>query len=455
MLSISGRRYNTNIQLILLGLILVLIVHSCNKTPDRPNIVLFLADDLSYADLSYHGHPVVQTPNVDLLAGEGVSLTHMFTPTAMCAPSRSALYTGLYPHRNGCHMNHGKVKKDMQSLPHYLKPLGYHVALVNKRHVGPAKAFPFDYVHKDSVEFYLEGLNGEPFCLIYASDEPHGPHSDGRIKEGDVQVPPTWINSPEARKKYARYLNDVEKMDAEFGSLITMLKNKKLYEDAVCIFTSDHGYEYFAKWTCYENGLRVPFFIKWKQLEAGTNNHAMIHFVDVLPGIVELAGGSPPQNIDGSSFIGVLIQGETEHRDLIFGCHTNRGIISGNAYPVRSVRNRQWKYIRNLNADSLFQNVLTHGWTFSEEDAGPVWKSWKKAAEKDDMIAERVHFLVKRPTEELYDLLNDPFELENLAGDPGYADIKSNLSASLDQWMEMQGDHGLETEMKVPIWKAK
>ena len=440
----------------LYGLIFLFSLYSCNKEGERPNLILFLADDLSYEDLSCYGHPVVRTPHVDQFAKEGLNMTHMFTSTAMCAPSRSALYTGLFPHRNGCHMNHGKVKEGVSSLPHYLKPLGYHVALVNKKHVRPAEAFPFDYVHLDSVALYLSSLNREPFCLIYASDEPHGPHSEGRITGSDIrQLPLTWVDTPEARNKYASYLNDVELMDAEFGALIALLKKQDLYENSVSVFTSDHGYEYFAKWTCYETGLRVPFIIRWNALEPGTQNHAMAGFIDILPTFVELAGGSAPANIDGSSLKEVFLQNKSEHRDFIFGSHTNRGIISGKAYPVRSVRDRQYKYIRNLTSDSLFQNILTHGRTYNPDDAAPVWKSWLKLAEEDTTISKRVNSLVKRPPEELYDLKNDPYELNNLADDPAYAEIKSKLSLELDQWMKDQGDKGMEAEMSVPLWKAK
>ena len=439
---------------IILGLISVFSLLACESDTENPNIVLFLADDLSYADLGCHDHPVVRTPHVDQLAKEGLSLTHMFTPTAMCAPSRSALYTGLYPHRNGCHMNHGSVRENISSLPYYLQPLGYRVALVNKRHIKPATAFPFDYVHKDSVEQYIQSIGGESFCLIYASDEPHGPHMDGRIKEADVSVPPTWVDTPEARDNYARYLNDVEAMDTEFGSLINLLKKEGLYEDAVTIFTSDHGFEYFAKWSCYEAGLRVPFFIRWNKIKPGTTNQAMVSFIDILPTLVELSGGPVPDNIDGKSAISVLLDHKEEHRDLIFGAHTNRGIISGKAYPIRSVRDRRFKYIMNLNSDNLFQNILTHGRTYRQEDAGPVWKSWSSLANEDPATADRVSFFLKRPKEELYDLLNDPNELNNLAEDPALLEIKSSLKSSLEKWMKEQGDNGLASEMEVPLWKS-
>lgn len=437
--------------------ILLLMLFSCSRQlPEKPNIVLYLADDLSWWDLGCTGNEVVQTPNVDLLAAEGISMTHMFTSSTMCSPSRSALYTGLFPHRNGCHMNHGQVKEGIQSLPHYLGPLGYHVALAGKRHINPPAAFPFDYIshHPDSVSAYIQGLNGEPFCLVFASHDPHAPHMEGRITADDVSVPPHWLDTWEARDLLARYMNDIEAMDREFGGLAGVLKDHELYQDAVLIFTSDHGFEHFSKWTCYDAGLRVPCMIRWNGvLEGGSENHAMASFVDFLPTFVEMAGASVPQDIDGLSFLDVITDDLPEHRDLIFGTHTNRGIISGKAYPIRSVQDSEFKYIRNLAHDSIFQNINTHGRTWDPEDASPTWASWLKLAEEDESVTERVRHYRQRPAEELYKLAEDPWELNNLAGDPQYASIKEALKVELEQWMKEQGDLGMESELAVPLWK--
>ena len=116
---------------------------SARETPldprqDRPNILILLADDLGYYDTHCNGHPIVRTPHLDRLAAEGMRFENAFTCTAMCAPSRSTLYTGLYTHRHGCHMNHGQVKPGTRSLPHYLTSLGYRVALAGKTHIARA-----------------------------------------------------------------------------------------------------------------------------------------------------------------------------------------------------------------------------------------------------------------------------------------------------------------------------
>jgi uncharacterized sulfatase len=353
-------------------------------------------------------------------------------------------------------MNHGSVNDGIQSLPHYLKPHGYHVALAGKRHIKPREAFPFDYIdrHPDSISAFIHGLNGEPFCLVYASNDPHSPHREGRIKAEDVSVPPHWLDTWEARDLLARYMNDVEAMDAEFGELVNVLKDNELYQDAVLIFTSDHGFEYFSKWTCYDAGLRVPCLIRWEvALEGGSENHAMASFVDFLPTFVEMAGGTVPPEIDGISFLRVLEDALPEHRDLIYGTHTTRGIISGKAYPVRSVQDREFKYIMNLAPDSIFQNIVTHGRTWDPEDASSTWASWLQLAEQDESVAERVRHYRQRPPEELYNLAEDPWELHNLAGDPTYENMKETLKSDLEQWMQEQGDLGIKSELAVPLWK--
>ena len=440
---------------LLLGIILFGLFSCSRQLPVKPNMVLYIADDLSWWDLGCTGNEVVKTPNVDLLAAEGMSMTHMFTPSTMCAPSRSAMYTGLFPHRNGCHMNHGQVKEGIQSLPHYLKPLGYHVALAGKKHIKPAGSFPFDYInhHPDSVSIYIEGLNGEPFCLIYASHEPHAPHMEGRITAEEVTVPPHWLDTWESRDLLARYMNDIEAMDSEFGKLVEVLKDYELYQDAVVIFTSDHGFEHFSKWTCYDAGLRVPCMIRWRGVDGGSENHAMVSFVDFLPTFVDMAGGTTPPGIDGISFLDVITDNLPEHRDLVFGTHTTRGIISGKAYPIRSVRDREFKYIMNLASDSIFQNVNTHGWTWDPEDASGTWASWLKLAEEDESVTDRVRHYRQRPAEELYNLAEDPWELRNLAGEPQFASRKEKLKQDLVQWMMEQGDLGMESEQAVPLWK--
>lgn len=107
----------------------------------RANFVLILSDDHGIDEAGCYGNTVIKTPNVDTLAQQGMLFRNAFTTTAMCTPSRSSLYTGLYPRRNGAHQNHSAAREGVQSLPHYLEPLGYRVMLAGKRHIKPEQVF--------------------------------------------------------------------------------------------------------------------------------------------------------------------------------------------------------------------------------------------------------------------------------------------------------------------------
>lgn len=425
--------------------------HRDQATKQQPNFFIYLADDLSYGDLGITGNPYVSTPTIDAFAKEAISFSSMYTPTAMCAPSRSALLTGLYPHNNGCHMNHGSIKDGVSTLPSYLRELGYQVALVGKKHIQPLRLFPFDYVAYDSLDAYLSEVS-QPVCVIYASNEPHGPHTYGIHDSTKVVIPHKWLDTPSTRKQLGGYYNDIKTMDEELKNYTSTIKKYKLDEHAVTIFTSDHGFEYFAKWSCYEAGLRVPFYLKANGINFKTSKvEQLTSFVDITPTLIELAGGKATDDLDGRSLVLLLQNQDTILHKYIYGAHTTRGIYSGYAYPIRSITDGKWKYIRNLNYKSQFQNILTNGWNF---DATPTTGSWADWLSIKDSKSEGHHWATMyqhRPYDELYNLSKDPNELNNLAADTKLESTKSKLSKELDNWMLKQGDKGMASEMSVAL----
>lgn len=421
--------------------------YSGNAKEPKPNMVLFLADDQSVWDLGCYGNSVIRTPKMDQLASEGLRFKRAFTATAMCAPSRSMLYTGLFPHRNGCHMNHGKTLAGVKSLPQYLKPLGYRVVLAGKTHIGPRSVYPFEYISPENIDEVI--LGKQPYCLIIASDEPHTPHQQGKYKAEDVPVPPYIPDIPAIRKELAGYYTDIDSLDLELGQALDLVKTSGKEKDTLFIYTSDHGNSLMSKWTCYESGLRIPMIVRWPgHIQPGSETAAMIGLVDVLPTFIEIAGGKAPAEIDGQSFLDVLTGKEKEHRKWIYGTHTNQGIISGKPFPVRSVRNERYKYIRNLNPSGQSSNTVTH-LDGKEVEVGGVWGEWKETAKTDAKAAELLARVMTRSAEELYDLQQDPWELKNLANDPALDAVKTDLSTELDRWMKQQGDRGMEAELAV------
>lgn len=417
------------------------------RAQGKPNILIIFGDDHSQGDLGCYGNKLVQTPNLDRIAAEGMRCTSVFTATAMCSPSRSTMYTGLYPHRHGCHMNHGAVRAGTKSIPHYLGQLGYRVGLAGKTHIKPMEAFPFKRIPGKDKDLDFAGIDdflsdGNPFCLVVASNEPHSPHRKARVRAEDVVVPPNVVDTPETREDFAAYYADIEHLDRQVGQTLALLRKRGMDENTLVIYAGDHGYHYFAKWTCYDAGLRAPFLARWPgTIKANSVSEAMISFVDILPTLIQVAGGKPVPALDGRGFLPVLNGTETKHHDMICGAHTTRGIKNGSTYPIRCVRTRDYKYIRNLAPANTFENVLTRG---------PEWEAWKRKAQTDSFAASRVKMYQHRPAEELYDLRSDPWELVNKAGEPGQTGRLASMRSMLTDWMKQQGDTGLQAELAVP-----
>jgi len=420
---------------------------SSPRPTEKPNIVLVIADDHTMRDSGCYGNKVVKTPNIDRLAREGMRFTRAFTATAMCAPTRSVLYTGLYPVRNGAYPNHSRVYPGTKSLPHYLKEVGYRVGLAGKRHIGPVESFPFEYLQRTVavVDEFIRSCNDQPFCLVIATNDPHAPwKKGGPYDPAEIELPPYLVDTPETRQAVANYYTDVSSMDEEVGTYIEVIRKHDLQENTLLIYTSEQGAQLpHGKWTCYDVGLAVEFIARWPGwIQPGSVSDAMIHYVDVTPTLIDAAGGKPIQGLDGTSFLDVLLGKRDQHRNVVYGVHTTRGIIDGSeCYPIRSVRTATHKYIMNLNADTPFRNVLI------SKDGENYWRSWVEKAKTDAEAARLVTMYQHRPAEELYDLRRDPYELNNIAADPANRELVASLRKRLEDWMRRQGDHGVETEM--------
>lgn len=444
----------------------------------QPNFVLFLADDMTWRDLGVMGNEDVLTPHLDRLAAEGMTLTRLFTGTAMCSPTRQQLYTGLYPARNGAYPNHSVVYEGTRSLVHHLENLGYRVALKGKRHFGPADSFSFEYLggiaHDpgpgvgldldiEKIRTFIGETGNDPWCLVVASNQPHTPwnRGDPGLYDADaLTLPPNLVDLPETREAITRYYGEITYMDRQLGQVAAVLEETKQERNTLFMWTNEQGFGLpFAKWTNYDAGLRATAIVRWPgRIRPGTRSSALVEYVDVVPTLVEIAGGNPGETdtgregaadggrgFDGRSFLPVLL-GETDHhKDYVFGIQTTRGIHHGSeAYPIRSVRDDRYKLIWNLASERTFENILT-------ESGGPggLWKHWREAAKTDPHAASLVHRYKHRPEYELYDLENDPYERVNLYGVAKETERVRILQTKLEEWMNQQGDLGLETEMRA------
>lgn len=433
----------------------------------KPNILLFISDDQSWEDVGCYGNRQVKTPNIDRLAKEGMRFTRCFTATAMCAPTRQQLYTGVFPVRNGAYPNHSRVKDGTRSIVHHLRALGYRVGLAGKTHFGPRESFPFENLSSKKFDFerierFLRRGSGQPYCLVFASNEPHAPWDQGQRGSYDPEkltLPPYFVDTPAARQGLADYYMEITFMDGQVGRCMDMVRESGQEESTLFIFTSEQGSPFPAgKWSCYDTGLRTALVMRWpRRIRSGAVAHAMVQYVDILPTLVEAAGGDPTQvdtglpgaphggrGFDGRSFLNVLDGKTDQHCDEVYGVHTTRGIIAGSeCYPIRSIRTERYHYIRNLKPDPPFQNIIT------ERGFRGIWKSWLDAAKTDPDAARKVKRYQYRPAGELYDVLSDPYELNNLANDPAHRELMDSLGKKLRAWMEQQGDRGNETELQA------
>ncbi len=417
-------------------------------TAPRPNIVVFISDDHSLLDSAPYGATDIRTPNLTRLAAEGVKFTHAFTASPSCGPSRTALLTGLWPARNGAEPNHKPKNPGVASLPPVLHALGYEVAAIGKvAHNDFAKYHDFDFATGPNVgvtetaavaKFLAERDASKPLCLFVGTRHPHTPWLDASAYDpAQIKLPPTFVDTPGTREQRARYAASVTEADRLLGE-VRALAQQHLPADTVFIYTADHGAAWpFAKWDLYDASTRVPFLVAWPgHLKPATNSDAMICLPDLIPTFIDLAGGQVPAGLDGRSFASVLRGTATAHRERVFATCTGDGDF--NVYPIRSVRTRDWKYIRNLHPE--FQHHTHISRSSGEPNGIQYWRTWLAAAERNPAAAAVVQRYIERPAEEIYDLSTDPFELHNLAADPQHAARLTALRAELDAWMKQQGD---------------
>jgi len=461
---------NKNIKLFL-SLIFVILLsftykHIEAQSNSNPNILLFIADDCTYRDIGCYGGTNVPTPNIDHFAKEGMQFSRCFQAVAMCSPTRSCLYTGIYPVKSGAYPNHTFVKEGTQSIVQHLAPAGYTTAILGKTHISPKKAFPFNYLGDSGDELDFPKMDQflaettqkkQPFCLFVCSHQPHAPFTKGdpsKINRDKVELPPYFVDTEETRDEFTKYLAEINYMDGEFSACLELLEKYGLTDNTVVVFTSEQGNQFpYAKWTCYGNGLQSGFLVRWPgKIKLGSKTDAMIEYVDVTPTFIEIAGLKVPNTIEGKSFLPVLAGKKDTHKEYAYGIQTTRGIAKGSDhYGVRTVRSERFRYILNLTPEAIFQNLVTT----SVASGGTFYKSWIAKAATDSVAKDLVNKFQHRPSEELYDVVNDPLEMNNLAGNPQYSNIKNDLKGRLLMWMDQQGDKGQQTEMEATDHQVK
>ena len=428
--------------------------------PQRTHIVLFIADDLSWHDIGPYGATDVKTPNLDRFAAESMLFTQAVATSPTCTPSRCSIFTGLYPFRNGAHANHSLIREGVKTLPSYMKDLGYRVVIAGKTHIGPREQFEFEYLKGSNVmpagkkhvlwtdldtgavdKLLAEHDKKIPLCLIVCSHSPHVYWPEQTAYDpAKVKLPPYLLDTPETREARCRYYADVSWMDKQLGDVVASLTRHGFDDgDTFFAFTADQGAQWpFSKWTLYDAGVRAPLLVKWAgKVKPGSTSDALVSLVDLLPTMMDVAGGSPQvrRDLDGRSVLPVLLGQATRQHDSVFA--SNTGDKQMNRSPARCVRTSRYKFIQNLKPETPFKSHISDA---AGADGRAYWDSWKRMAESDVSARAVIERYRHRPAEELYDVQADPYEQKNVVADPAHAKEADRLRALLDDWRLRQGE---------------
>jgi N-sulfoglucosamine sulfohydrolase len=451
----------------------------------KPNIVLIVADDHGTDALGCYGNKAIKTPHLDQLASEGVRFTEAFCTTASCSPSRSVLLTGIYSHANGMyglqHQEHHFSSLDtIQSLPVLLAKAGYRTSRVGKFHLAPQSVYAFEQVlstgaandpatlGRSPVEMALAcqkiitDSSDRPFFLYFATDDPHrsnqllpdgrptfktypAPNPFGNRKQGypgvhevvyhpsQVVVPPFLPDLPECRAELAQYYQAVSRLDQGVGRLLQLLKEAGKYENTWIIYLSDNGIAFpGAKTTLYEPGMRVPCIVRSPGAsQRGITHSALITLADITPTLLEVAGiharGRP---LHGRSLVPLLEGDQGVEWDTVYASHTLHEVTM--YYPMRAIRTRRYKFIYNLAYSLPFPMAL-------DLLESSTWQATLQ--QKRQVFGKRsVNTFRQRPKWELYDLEQDPQEVNNLADNPRYGFMVEQLKAKLKNFQYQTKD---------------
>ena len=407
----------------------------------RPNIVFFLADDQSRPDHAVYGNTKVPTPTTLAFSKQALVFDRAYTGQAVCAPSRSMLYSGLYPIRNGCFLNHYAIRSGVKTLATYLRELDYQVILAGKSHVKPSAQFPWTehmnpvreaglprpVIPLDKMDRFMATSGDQPFCIIVASEYPHGPYiKETPFTATDIQMPPYLPSTDWNLKRATQYYASIAQKEKEFAAVLELLKKHEIESDTLVLYADDHGAD-MGKFTVSDRGLRVAFMARWPGRIHTGRTEALVSFADFVPTAIELAGGAAPAALDGKSLLPVLTGAINTHHDYVYGVSHNQGIQRRSVFPQRSIHDGRYHYVHNFNSMERIKRERIK----RERSAGKAINYFLERGAK-----EHGH-----PEEQLFDTELDPFEFKNRAQDPELAAVKARLKDQLFKWMAQQHDH--------------
>ncbi|MEL6671389.1 MAG: sulfatase-like hydrolase/transferase [Bacteroidota bacterium] len=433
---------------------------------EQPNILWIVAEDMGPTIAAY-GDSSIATPNLDRLAREGVRYNHCYSTHGVCAPSRAALATGMYP--TAIAANHMRTYGNPNLLPPGIPPYEAIPPAALKMHSEQLRrAGYFTSNHtKEDYQFraprsawdqsgreahWRNRQPGQPFFSIFN----YGVcHESGMWRNRDkellvspekVIVPPYFPDNPTVRQEMARMYSNIALMDQQVGELLAELEADGLLEKTIIFFYADHGGPLpRQKREVYDSGLRVPLLIRFpNQQRAGTVSDELVSFIDFKPTLLSLANIPLPDYLHGQAFLGG--QMAATPREYIWAA---RDRLDEETDGVRAVRDHQFKYVKNLHPE--LPNIMDVDY----RKQMTLMQELYRLDSLGELSGPPARFFQPtKPDEELYDCQADPYEINNLAADPAYAKTLERLRAAYQAWAEAYPDWGAmpETDMIAKLW---
>lgn len=449
-----------------------------------PNILLIVAEDMS-SRVGAFGDSVAKTPSIDQLAEQGLRYTNVFTTSGVCAPSRAALITGAHAISTGTqHHRTTNINGDppaglinyeaappaaVKAFPELLRRAGYATANLAKTDYQFGEPFTIwdinerDYFPQD-LALWRDLPGDKPFFVMLNLMVTHEsflapPLNEGEkaanpmltqiaaMREkmipavtdpGDVKVPPYLPDTPEVRASIAQFYDNIHYMDRQVGEVLARLEEDGLADNTIVIWTTDHGDAFpRAKRAIYDSGIKVPLVVRFPDGSGkGSVNDELVSFVDLAPTLLGLAGVAPPDFIQGRNFL----TADTP-RDYVYAARDRMNNVRDR---VRAVRDGRYKYLRNYLPEEPYFRPLPFRDMFPIMDE--LWAGHRAGTLTP---VQNFYFTAPRPREELYDTVNDPHEIQNLAGEEDYTEVLERMRGAMDRWLARVGDKSEIPEMEM------
>lgn len=434
---------------------------------EPPNILWIYVDDMSDW-VGCYGDRTVPTPHIDALAAGGIRFERAYMPSAVCSTTRSALITGAMQTSHGWHHHRTMIRKALPdgvvTVPELFRAAGYltfneakdDYNFARERGVMYSPEFRRPKIrggHLVGLDLsWLKQLQGKRFFGQIqlkggkiGGETGSGFPAESRVKESEVTVPPYYPDTPVFRNAIARHYEQIAQTDEQVGAIVAALKEFGLCESTAVFFFTDHGCPLpRSKQFLYEEGLKVPFIVHWPKGsarlgEAGTVRRDLVSGIDIAASSLALAGIDRPAQVEGRD----LFASPREDRQFVISARDRCGIAVDR---IRAVRSERYCYIRNYLTDrALYQEQYRHDFA--------TFRELRRLLQEGRLtpLQASYHDPAQRPSEELYDLLDDPHQLNNLADDPGHRAEMRRHRLALALWEEETLDQGREPESRESL----